>query len=291
MSQGRAVAAMPSTTHRWVFAAALLGLASCDRVELAPAPEESEDHDAQPPVEAPADEEPAPRRRVDSRPPPMARPVPLFEEGRAAREIDAATADVEGYLLLELGESWTPYLFTERSGDAEERIPHAYRETYLALARGELPDDHHGARARRDKYLELYGIMPTLGLLRQRFRAVRDLECREAIDLAPLRAFDGFVAYESNAAARRQATTFAVLERQVAALVAAQRVESEAELDEARLDDRERRTLRDYRNLRPRVMAIRAAQARLACEGYFEGKGDYVRGALDWATHEALAEF
>jgi hypothetical protein len=39
------------------------------------------------------------------------------------------------------------------------------------------------------------------------------------------------------------------------------------------------------------VAAIRAAQARLECEGFFEGKGRYTRGALDWATHEALAEF
>lgn len=268
-------------------AAALVVLAACDGLEVAEAPA-AEEHDAQPEERA---REEAPHRRVDTRPPPMARPVPLWENGRTEREIDAATAAAEGYLLLDLGESWTPYLFTERSSEAEERVPHAYRETYLALARGELPDDHHGARARRDKYLELYGIMPTLGLLRQRFRAVRDLECRESIDLAPLRAFDGFIAYESNQAARRQATNFAVLERQVAAMVQAQRVESEAELDEARLDDRQKRALRDYRNLRPRVLAIRAAQARLECEGYFEGKGDYVRGALDWATHEALAEF
>ena len=33
-------------------------------------------------------------------------------------------------------------------------------------ARGEFPRDHHGDRARDDKYLELFGIMPTLGLLR-----------------------------------------------------------------------------------------------------------------------------
>ncbi len=273
-------------------AALLLALAGCDRLEVAEPEPEVEDHDAEPEAPpGPETEEEGPRRRVDSRPPPMARPVPLFEDGRSEREIDAATADVEGYLLLELGEAWTPYLFTERTTEAEERIPHAYRETYLALARGELPDDHHGARASRDRYLELYGIMPTLGLLRQRFRQVRDLECREGLDLSALEAFDGFAAYESNNAARRHATNFVVLERQVRALTERQGVETDAELDEAPLDDREKRALRDYRAQRPRVEAIRAAQARLECEGYFEGKGAYVRGALDWATHEALAEF
>ena len=70
-----------------------------------------------------------------------------------------------------------------------------------------------------------------------------------------------------------------------------QGVASEAELDGSALDERDARALRDYRAERPRVEAIRAAQARLECEGYFEGKGAYVRGAIDWATHEALAEF
>src|SRR5690606_24409966 len=249
-----------------------------------------EDHDADP-VEAAAPVEPEVRERVDSRPPPMARPVPLWEDGASVREVDAATADVHGYFLLDLGEAWTPYLFTEAGSENEERVPHAYRETYLALARGETPDDHHGARASRDKYLELYGIMPTLGLPRQRFRAVRDLECSQQMDLEPLVAFDGFVAYRNNTTARREATSFNAAERRVAAMVEAQGVASEAELDESALDDREARALRDYRANRARVEAIRAAQARLECEGYFEGKGRYVRGAIDWATHEALAEF
>jgi hypothetical protein len=282
-----------STLRPLALLLALVGLVGCDRLELAPAPEPAFDHDAQPdiaPIPAP-EPEPEHRERVDSRPPPMARPVPLWERGRAEREVDAATADVEGYLLLDLGEAWTPYLFTERTNETEQRIPHEYRETYLALARGERPDDHHGARAERDKYLELYGILPTLGLLRERMRAVRGLECAASLDLAPLQSFDGFVAYQNNTVARRQADHLRYLEHQVGQLVAGQRVATEAALDETRLDDRERRALREYRRDRPRFHAIRAAQARLECEGYFEGKGAYVRGAIDWATHEALAEF
>jgi hypothetical protein len=221
----------------------------------------------------------------------MARPVPLWEGGRAAREVDAATADVEGYLLVDLGEAWTPYIFTERSNEAEERVPHAYRETYLALARGERPEDHHGARAERDRYLELYGIMPTLGLLRERMRAVRDLECAAGLDLEPLRRFTGFTSYQNNGTARRQSESFVYLERRAAQLARERGVASESDLELAALEERDRRDLRDYRSQRTRAEAIRAAQRRLECEGYFEGKGPYVPGAIDWATHEALAEF
>ena len=123
MSQGRPV--------RAIAIAALALLAACDGAEPAPV----EDHDADPTEAAVEAEQEVVRERVDSRPPPMARPVPLWENGASAREVDAATADLHGYFLLDLGEAWTPYLFTEASTESEARVPHAYRETYLALAR------------------------------------------------------------------------------------------------------------------------------------------------------------
>jgi hypothetical protein len=43
--------------------------------------------------------------------------------------------------------------------------------------------------------------------------------------------------------------------------------------------------------LGPAARAVRAAQARLTCEGYYEGKRKPIDGALDWSTNEALAEF
>jgi hypothetical protein len=221
----------------------------------------------------------------------MHQPVPLYDEGRTVRQIDAATARADGYMVLDLGEEWTPYLFSERDSEDEAALPNAYRETYLALARGEIPDDHHGERASDDKYLELFGIMPTLGLLRARFQHTRDLACVAELDLEPLRSFEGFVAYESREEGRNFARRFRSLENQVRGFVQAQHVEGVEQLDAARLSERDRRQLGEYQRLAPRAFAIRAAQARLECEGYFEGKGEHVEGGLDWPTHEALAEF
>ncbi|HJK93695.1 MAG TPA: hypothetical protein RMH85_35955 [Polyangiaceae bacterium LLY-WYZ-15_(1-7)] len=250
-----------------------------------PAPATPDVPEAPEPTPAPAaPEAPEPEPELEN-------PVPVWESGAIAREVEAAHADDEGVLLLELGEDWTPYLFSERDRATGERLPNPYRATYLALARGEFPEDHHGERAERDMYLELYGIPPTLGLLRTRFEAASELECREGLDLQPLIDFDGFVAYRNNDRARRDARRFGVLERQVERMVERQGVESHEELDTDALDDRARARLRAYRDKRPEVEAIRAAQARLECEGYFEGKGRYIEGAMDWPTHEALAEF
>lgn len=276
---------------RWRVAFALgIALSACGDVEVVgtPAVPEPRPTAALAPPSVATGGEPA---AVDSRPPPTHQAIPLYEQGRVSREVDAAIAREHGLVVLDLGEGWTPYLFTTRGNAAEPEIPNEYRRTYLALARGEFPDDHHGQRAREDRYLELFGIMPTLGLLRERMRRTSRLECAATLDLEPLRQFEGFIAYENRESARNFARNVRALQAQVAEMMGRQRVASREEIVEERLAERDRRRLAEYDRLMPRWRVIRAAQQRLACEGYFEGKGEYVAGALDWPTHEALAEF
>lgn len=225
-------------------------------------------------------------------PPPLTDPIPLWVNGEVDGDIDATTARREGFVVLDLGEAWAPYLFTTRSSETEEERPNAYRETYLALARGEFPDNHHGERARSDKYLEHYGILPTLGLLRERMRTTTNQrECVAELNYQPLIDFDDYLSYQNRDQGRRFAQRARVVERQVEQLVHARHVASRAELDQSTLNNRDQRLLDEYDRTIPAYRAIIAAQERLECEGFFEDKGTYVRGGLDWATHEALAEF
>ena len=248
------------------------------------------------PVEAPEDPNEPTEEVVEEVAEPEIRledPVPLWENGQIAREIEAGDAADEGYLLLDLGEEWTPYLFSERDRTTGERIPNSYRSTYLALAREQFPDNHHGHRAERDKYLELYGIMPTLGVLRERMRKAFELECAAELDLQPLIDLgDEVVAFRGNDRAERDARRFNVLERQINELVRRRGVSDQSELDiETLRENRDKARLRDYRRQFRDIEAIRATQERLRCEGYFEGRATPTRGALDFATHDALAEF
>lgn len=225
--------------------------------------------------------------RVDSRPVPMHQPVPLWEDGRPRGKIDAAKADTEGYIVVDLGEEWTPYIFSSPPG-AE---PAAYRKTYLALAQGRFPDNHHGDRARKDEYLELYGIMPTLNLLHKRFVAMSKRQCINALDLEALRRFDGFIAYRQDRANKNVQRSFAALERRVGEIVRAAGAGTLEALNLETLSDVDRGHVAAYVKQAPKVEAIRATQARLQCEGYFEGLGRYLDGVLDWRTHEAIAKF
>ncbi|MEM6962718.1 MAG: L,D-transpeptidase, partial [Myxococcota bacterium] len=197
----------------------------------------------------------------------------------------------EGLLVVDLGEVWTPYLFSEQDHRGSERMPNRYRETYLALSRSAFPDDHHGARARRDKYLELYGIPPTLQVLRERMRQAGALGCVAQDDLDVLGNFEGFLAYRSSAEAERTARRFSDLESQVAEILREAGVAEPSDLTLEDLSSSDRQRMDRYFEESPAAFAVRAAQRRLECEGFFEGKGRYTAGAFDWATHEALAEF
>ncbi len=224
-------------------------------------------------------------------PQPMAVPVPLWKAGKVAHEVDATLASVHGHLVLDVGEAWTPYIFTDGVRPDGKEAPNTYRSTYLAFARGEFPDDYQGERARDDKYLELYGILPTLTLLRERFRQTAKLDCDEELDLKPLIEFRGLVTYRTNPVARKFADDFTFHRGQVQRMLHEQKVAAPEALDVSKLDSRGKDRLKRYLRALPAHDVLVATQERLKCEGYSKGRGRLIPGALDWGTHESLAEF
>ena len=266
----------------------LLGMVACDRgVDSDVAPSSTTAEEAAAKQGTPAHK--PPKKSLDTAP--MKMPVPLWENGKTARQIDADTAELNGYLVIDLGEAFIPYLFTDGKSQDGTELPNAYRETYLALAREEFPDNHHGERAERDKYLELYGIVPTLSVLRKRFVETTKLACAKDLDLQPLIDFEDVVTYQSNGAARKAAGDFAYLNNRVKKMMRKQKVEEPEQLVVGKLEDREQDILKRFFRQRPAYTAVRAMQQRLKCEGYFKTRGRYVKGGMDWPTHDALAEF
>jgi hypothetical protein len=270
------------------LAVALLGAAAC---KARSHQHEAAKHAAKP--ARPAAHEPEPWHAAP--PPPdetMAQPVPLWEDGKITRQVDAATASSKGMVVLDLGEAWVPYIFSDGTSESGKPLPNAYREIYEQLARGEFPDNYHGERAREDKYLELYGIMPTLHLMRQRFHHIDGLECAKHLDLQPLIDFQGLLVHESNQVAYKAVADYTYLHGQVERILKEQHVAAPEQIDLAQLDDRDKDRVTRYLKIAPEYRVIDAAQKRLICEGFLtRANGRWVRGALDWATRDALAEF
>jgi hypothetical protein len=222
---------------------------------------------------------------------PPLQPVPLWKDGKPAGEIDLGQPHDPRIVVLDLGEDWTPYIFTERSNPDEKLVPQSYRATYLALARGEFPHDHHGKRAKRDRYLELYGIPPTLTLLRTRFREDVSQDCASKVDLEPLGRYERFLPYLVDGKAQRDSSQFLTLERRLKRDMDEQGVDAPSKLDASRLSGADKATLTQYEKMAPAALLARAAQARLACEGFYPANVAHTDGALDWPTSDALALF
>ena len=262
----------------WMFTAACASLKPSSKPEIA----SDSGHDqvaATPVVAAP------PKARA-------LKPVPLWKDGKVAGEFDVAAPKTSREVVMDLGEEWVPYIFTERSLPTEQPVAQStYRATYLALARGEYPTDHHGQRAKKDRYLELYGILPTLNLLRARFREAQKQDCATKLDLEPLKQYQRIVPYVDNPKAKRDSSQFLSVEQRVKQMVAKQGVEGPSKLDASRLSAAEKGVLKQYEKIAPTALVIRAAQARLACEGFFDPRANHTDGALDWATNEAIALF
>lgn len=218
-------------------------------------------------------------------------PVPVWTSGDLKDPVEFAEAPARGYLVLDLGEEWAPYILTDGVSAEGEPLLHTYRKTYLQLAKGQFPDNLHGERASSDKYLELYGILPTLGLLRQRFHDVMNLPCEAELDLAPLITFDGFLTYQRRRRSERNLARYQLLGPQMQSMVQRLGHTELSQVQRSEVNDDEWERIEEYRRIAIEVEAIMAAQQRLACEGYFVGREGHKAGVFDWRTHEALAEF
>ena len=223
--------------------------------------------------------------------PKLEHPIPLWKAGRVQGEVDGVKAASEGNLLFDLGDDWAPFIFSELSSGDGDTLPNAYRKTYFALANGEFPDDHHGRRAKRDKYLELYGIMPTISLLKKRFEKIQASSCAESLDLESLKSFTGFIAFRRGRKSSRENERYRLLKPMMDALKSELGVDSLSAVQRANMSSAQWENVEEFVKIAPRVEAIMATQERLECEGHYAGRKGFNKGEFDWQTHEALAEF
>jgi hypothetical protein len=239
---------------------------------------------------------PAPPPSTEARPPgkppipARARLAPLaagqtyaYEHGAATR-MTIAAATAAGLLDVDLGDSWAPFIFQDGAGLDGRPRPQRYRETFVALANDRVDEDGLAPRHGEHNYLEVFGIPPALSVLAARIE--EDLtpareSCYDAVDLEGLRQWTGNLGFLDRDRARRD-----YLE---ATRDADWVVKQAAPLSELRDDPKKRGRVDRYLRGQGRLRAVRAAQARLACEGLLSPHSRFVAGQYDLPTHEALA--
>ncbi|HVZ72793.1 MAG TPA: peptidoglycan-binding domain-containing protein [Polyangia bacterium] len=102
--------------------------------------------------------------------------VPLYEAGRVVGNV-CAEAPGDDHVVLDLSDDWTPLVFSETADLAQP-----YRATFLTLANERVGPEARWRTARRDRYFELFGIFPSLGVVRRRLLDVPRHACHAAVD-------------------------------------------------------------------------------------------------------------
>ncbi|HEY3352034.1 MAG TPA: hypothetical protein VGQ83_02200 [Polyangia bacterium] len=107
----------------------------------------------------------------------------IIAAGGAEHVVDADEARAAGRTLVDLRDDWTPYIFNDLTAADGRPLPNRYRTIFLGLANDRTDADGQplargGAAGRPGAaepaaahFLEVYGIPPSLGVLRARFLA------------------------------------------------------------------------------------------------------------------------
>lgn len=119
---------------------------------------------------------------------------PVYEcAGGTCQWIERKNAQRKGLSLIDLGDDFAPMIFSEQTAGKDDASPNPYRKTYLNLAQDKTDEDGKPLKEGQHNYLELYGIMPTLGVLQARFARSTTHPCAAQIDYAKFRGLKGFI--------------------------------------------------------------------------------------------------
>jgi hypothetical protein len=131
-------------------------------------------------------EEEARKERDDL--PPAARAL-LMVDGEP-RWVEAEAIESAGYTLIDLRDDWTPDIFAEEHTPEGAPLPNRYRRVFIGMANDQLDNDGQPLSPGEKNYLELYGVFPSLSVLRERFIADAEQPCHDEESVATLEAVE-----------------------------------------------------------------------------------------------------
>lgn len=295
-------------TPRPLLASALLvlvaGLSSCNSGDKTPpSGEEPPGRSTEP--ESPGATVATSRPEATAAPLGSERPIPggvlVLEAGAGGepseRWLTAEAATARGYTIVDLSDDWTPFLFEELVDAAGHALPNRYRRVFIGLANDELDGDGQRLEPGTKNYLELYGIFPSLSVIRDRFLLDETRTCVVPDDQAAMAAQKA-IAFNVPAVAKRNAL------KQKKAFAELEKARLAAKLDTlAALAEKQPKLaprVKEYEKWALEQRGIAAAERRLICEGFLpepavsaakKGPLKHEPGMQDEAMRLALRSF
>jgi hypothetical protein len=190
---------------------------------------------------------------------------------------------------VDLSDDWTPFLFQEGRDAAGNVLSNRYRSVYLGLANDTGDGDGQPLAAGEHNYLELFGVPPTLSVLRARFAddKARADTCAD-VKWDALKAVTYIPPREQKAEAKNRAK-LAAMARRLELARKRSKLESLDALAEAKPT-----YAADVAAVKQFVAerdAFAAAEKRLRCEGLFGDWKKHAPGDFDGEFRAALVRF
>jgi hypothetical protein len=204
------------------------------------------------------------------------------------RWVDAKAIESAGYTLVDLSDSWTPTIFREDLGPDGQPLHNRYRRVFIGLANDQLDPDGVPLEPGKKNYLELYGIFPSLSVLRARFMKDENSACHDPESVEVLEAVET-VSYVAPKDLEKDARKLARTRSELEAARKRFKFASVADLIAAKPEWAPKQELLDKREREKPAMA--AVERRLKCEELLAGEGPHKTGIYDDAMRQAVMKF
>ncbi|HEX3902503.1 MAG TPA: L,D-transpeptidase [Polyangia bacterium] len=267
----------------------------CRPKEAAPASKVAPDRPPARAVVAPAAASPPPAPRAqlpkeDTLPaapdlPPERRAIQVV--GASERTVDAEAARARGLTVVDLSDAWVPSVLDDHAGAKGATLINPYHAIYTGLAADRTDGDGQPLAAGERNYLEMYGIPPSLSVLRRRFLEDARRNCGGSFDPEKLLAVDEVRSWGASTEAKELGKRAARGARLEAARLAAGAATLEAL---AAADPRTAKEVKEHLRFVAERAAFVEAEKRLVCEGLLD-PAKHKSGAYDTAMRTAMLAF
>ncbi|MBN2574088.1 MAG: L,D-transpeptidase [Deltaproteobacteria bacterium] len=203
------------------------------------------------------------------------------------RVVDAEVAKSRGLTIVDLSDGFAPYIFWDGKATDGAPLPNRYRAVFVGLANDRTDGDGDPLPPGGRNYLELYGIPPSLSVLRKRFLEDAGRACEGTVDNQKLLAVDGIETWGRTTEKKELANHAYRGQR----LEAARKKLGAASLQElAEKDPRYQGEVKRHLRITDERAAFAEVEKRLVCEGLLD-PSKHKEGSYDMPMRNAALDF
>lgn len=220
--------------------------------------------------------------------PPERRVWAYLDGQRKLMDIDEAR--MYGFTIVDLSDDWVPYMFWSQTPQANDYKENDYQADYVLLANDKIDSDGQNLKPSQHNYLEVYGIPPSLSVLRQRLVEEAKRPCFEKLDYTLFQTYEGPVSIVDPQGSQRLKSKYAAAKEALQKALRQTRAKSVEEL----LENTDHASVaKTYRRLHWQLEAIKQMQKRLHCEGMLSTRAAQAAapGVVTWDVRNALKQF